>query len=167
MLKLRNYEKSDAKYIASWCENETIFHMWCADEYDKYPISAEDINQYYDSKRKDKIYKLIAFDEDGVVGHFTVRPIDSEMNEVRIEFVIINNKRRGKGFGKEMMHLALDYAREKLHAEKATLEVFESNKRAYECYKSVGFKEYNPPKTGFYNVLGEKWVCRKLEYKFG
>ncbi len=166
MLKLRNYEKSDAKYISTWCENKMIFHLWCADEYDKYPITADDINEYYKNNEKDESYKLTAFDENGVVGHFTLRPIGAAKNEIRLEFVIVNNKRRGQGLGKKMVHLALDYAREKLNAEKVTLEVFESNKKAYECYKSVGFKEYNPPKTGFYNVLGEKWICRELEYKF-
>lgn len=166
MLKLRNYEKSDAEYIATWCENKTIFHMWCADEYDKYPITAEDINEYYENEGKDINYKLTAFDESGIVGHFTLRTIAKGENEIRLEFVIVNNKRRGQGLGKKIVRLALDYARENLNAKKVTLEVFENNLSAYKCYKSVGFKEYNPPKTGFYNVLGEKWICRKMEYKF-
>lgn len=166
MLKLRNYEKSDAKYIASWCENEIIFHMWCADEYDRYPISAEDINKYYGDKGEKQGDKLTAFDENGVVGHFTLRPIASEKGEIRLGFVIVDNKRRGQGLGKKMVQLALEYAHTRLNAKKVTLEVFENNKRAYKCYKSIGFKEFNPPKTGFYNILGEKWLCRELEYKF-
>lgn len=166
MLQIRKYEKSDAKYIASWCENETIFHMWCADEYNKYPISADDVNEYYDGKGKDETYKLTAFDEEGVVGHFTIRMIGDEKDEARIGFVIVNNERRGQGLGKKMMNLALGYARTELNAKRATLEVFESNKRAYECYKSVGFKEFEPPKRGSYDVLGEKWICRELKYEF-
>ena len=163
MLKLRDYDQSDAKYIATWCENEIVFHQWCADEYSKYPISAEDINKYYGEKQG---HKFTAFDENGIVGHFTIRTIDPEKNIVRLGFVIVNNKRRKQGLGKKMVDLALKYAKEKLYAKKITLGVFENNKRAYECYKSTGFKEFNPPKTETYNILDEKWICRELEYTF-
>ncbi len=166
MLKIRDYQKSDAEYIASWCENKTVFHMWCADQYGTYPITGDDINTYYDGKGKNQGYKLTAFDENGIVGHFTVRMLRDQNNVARIGFVIINNERRGQGFGKEMIRLALDYARKKLNAEKATLEVFEDNQAAYNCYKSVGFKETDPKKTEIYDILGEKWVCRELEYEF-
>lgn len=166
MLQLRDYEKSDAKYIASWCENETVFHMWCADEYKKYPINADDINKYYESKGETGGRKLTAFDENGIIGHLTIRTVDPEKKIVRLGFVIINNKLRGHGIGKKMTNLALEYARTKLGARKVTLGVFEKNKSAYECYKSVGFKELNPPQTEIYNILGEKWVCRELEYTF-
>ena len=166
MLKLRNYEKSDAKYIASWCENETVFHMWCADEYSKYPINADDINEYYENKGESQGHKLTAFDENGIVGHFTLRTVDPENNVVRLGFVIVNNKLRGQGLGKKMTSLALEYARTKLNAKKVTLGVFENNKGAYWFYKSAGFKETEPLKTEFYKILGEKWSCRELEYKF-
>lgn len=166
VLQLRDYEKSDAKHIASWCENETVFHMWCADEYSKYPITADDINKYYERKGKNQIKKLTAFDENGIVGHFTIRIIDSKENVARIGFVIVNNKRRGQGMGKKMINLALNYAREKMNAKKTTLGVFENNKSAYRCYKSVGFREFEPPKTEIYNILGKKWICRELKYEF-
>ena len=166
MLQLRDYEESDAKYIASWCENETVFHMWCADEYSKYPISAQDINEYYKNKGESQGHKLTAFDENGVVGHLTVRTVDAKNNVVRLGFVIINNKLRGKGLGKKMINLALDYAREKMNAKKVTLGVFENNKNAYRCYKSAGFKDFEPPKFEFYNILDENWICRELEYEF-
>lgn len=166
MLQLRNYKASDAKYIASWCESETVFHMWCADEYDKYPINADDINKYYETKGKSQGIKLTAFDGNEIVGHFTLRTIDSKKRIARLGFVIINNKLRGQGLGRKMTSLALEYARERLNAEKVTLGVFENNKGAYACYKSSGFKELNPPKTEIYNILGEKWICRELEYTF-
>ncbi len=166
MLQLRKYEKSDAKYIASWCENKTIFHMWCAGEYSKYPISADDINAYYDGKGKIQEHKLTALSENKIVGHLTIRTVDFQKKIVRFGFVIVDNKLRRQGIGKKMISLALEYARTKLNAKKVTLEVFENNKSAYACYKSSGFKELQTPKTVSYDILGEKWICRELEYEF-
>lgn len=166
MLQLRDYQKSDAKYIASWCENERVFHMWCANEYSKYPITADDINAYYDSKGESQGCKLTAIDGNEIVGHLTIRTVDYEKNIVRLGFIIINNKLRGQGIGKKIIRLALEYARKTLNAKKVTLGVFENNIGAYMCYKSVGFNEMSPSKAEVYNILGEKWTCRELEYKF-
>ena len=69
MLQLRPYEASDAEKIVGWLKDEVSFRQWCADRYEKYPITAEDMNEYYERYvREDNLYALTAVDEDGVVG---------------------------------------------------------------------------------------------------
>ena len=48
-MRLRPYKNCDAEYIVKWIKDEVSFRKWCADRYDKYPISSEDINNHYDS----------------------------------------------------------------------------------------------------------------------
>lgn len=164
MLRLRPYKKCDAKYIVSWIENEFAFRQWCADRYGNYPITENDINkQYAGFSDADNFYEMTAFDESGVVGHLIMRFTDAEKTMLRFGFVIVDNTKRGKGYGKEMLQLALKYAFEILKVKKVTLGVFENNPAAYWCYKSVGFSEVTTEKKEYYHVLNEDWKCIEME----
>lgn len=98
MLRLRPYKACDAELITSWFQDEYAFRQWSADRYDKYPIDADDMNDYYDKERNNtKKFAMTAFDETGVIGHFTMRyPQDENLDEVRLGFVIVDNKKEGK-----------------------------------------------------------------------
>lgn len=164
MVRLRPYKRCDAQYIVSWIKDEVAFRKWCADRYEKYPISAEDMNAQYDSlAEKDNFYQMTAFDDSGIVGHLIMRFIDEEKKVLRFGFVIVDASKQGKGYGKEMLSLALKYAFEILKVEKVTLGVFENNMQAYHCYKAVGFKDVVLDKEEYYHVLGEDWKCLELE----
>lgn len=164
MLRLRPYKKGDAKYIVNWIKDEVSFRKWCADRYDKYPISAEDINRHYAAMDdSDSFFEMTAFDEDDVIGHLIMRFTDEAKNELRLGFVIVDDTKRGKGYGKEMLQLAIKYAFEILKVKKITLGVFENNEPAYHCYKSVGFKDVCVDKYEYYHIFGESWKCLELE----
>ena len=46
IVRLRPYKNCDAAYIVKWIKDEVSFRKWCADRYDKYPISLEVINSF-------------------------------------------------------------------------------------------------------------------------
>ena len=64
---------------------------------------------------------------------------------MRFGFVIVDSSKRGKGYGKGMLELAIRYAFDILKAERITLGVFENNAPAYRCYKAVGFRDLELP----------------------
>lgn len=112
MLRLRQYKPEDAKTIVSWCRDEESFRKWTSDRYDSFPITAEDMNRKYidkngDCEEADNFYPLTAFDESGIVGHLILRYMGAEKKEMRIGFVIVDDTKRGKGYGREMIQLAL------------------------------------------------------------
>ena len=43
MLRLRPFKKCDADTIVSWIKNERIFRFWCADRFENYPITGDDL----------------------------------------------------------------------------------------------------------------------------
>ena len=91
MLRLRPYKNCDADIIASWIKNEYAFRQWCADRYDRYPISGADINAHYAGfADADWFYPMTAFDETGVVGHLIMRFTDKEKKILRFGFVIVD-----------------------------------------------------------------------------
>lgn len=167
-LKLRPYKPSDAKTIVSWIKDERELRKWSSDRYGAYPITAEDINHKYmecngDCVELDNFYPMTAVDEQGVVGHLILRYTDGAKKVIRIGFVIIDDSKRGMGYGKQMLQLAIRYAFEMLKAEKITLGVFENNPSAYHCYKASGFREASKGQDFFCEILGEKWKCIELE----
>lgn len=164
MLRLRPYRNCDAKYIVSWIKDEAAFRRWCADRYESYPITAEDMNRMYAGCAEgDDFFEFTAFDESGVVGHMIMRFTDVEKKNLRFGFVIVDDAKRGKGYGKEMLQLALKYAFEILKVEKVSLGVFENNEPAYYCYKAAGFQDVVLEETEIYHVLGEEWKCKEME----
>lgn len=165
MLRLRPYKACDAKTIVSWIKDEVTFRKWCADIYESYPITEDDMNAHYNAfAYADDFYEMTAFDETGVVGHLFMRFTDEEKKILRFGFVIVDDSKRGMGYGKQMLKLAVQYAFEFLKPEKITLGVFENNKPAYYCYKSVGFQDVKLEEVKTYYILGEDWKCLELEF---
>lgn len=163
MLRLRPYKRCDAEKIITWTGDETAFRKWCADRYENYPAAAEDMNRQYDEQAdNDGFYPVTAFDEDGIVGHMIMRFTDEEKTVLRFGFVIVDPDKRGRGYGKEMLRLALKTAFDILGAEKVTLGVFENNPSAYHCYKAVGFRDAAATDET-YHIFGEEWKCLELE----
>ncbi len=168
MLKIRPYKPDDAKTIVSWCKDEISFRKWSSDRYEHFPITADDMNYKYidcngDCTGADTFYPFTAVDEDSIVGHLIMRFTDAEKKTLRFGFVIVDDTKRGRGFGKEMLRLSLEYAFDVLKAKNVTIGVFENNPSAYYCYKSVGFKDVSVEEPEHYEILGEIWKCLELE----
>ncbi len=168
MLRLRQYKPCDAKIIASWIKDERSLRKWSWDRFGEFPITAEDINKKYmenngDCSQPDNFYPMTAFDETGVVGHLILRFTDEDKKVIRFGFVIVDDEKRGKGYGKEMLKLALQYAFEIFGAEKVTLGVFSNNPSAYHCYKAVGFQDAVKEKATTDRVMEEEWTVLEME----
>ena len=164
MLRLRPYKACDAQAIVSWIGDETMFRKWCADRFESYPITAEDLNRQYDGLAdSDSFYEMTAFDESGVTGHMIMRFTDEEKTVLRFGFVIVDDRKRGRGYGREMLELAVRYAFDILKADKITLGVFENNEPAYRCYRAAGFREKDAGEAEYYHIGNETWKCVEME----
>lgn len=164
-LRLRPYKYSDAQHIVNWCKDEESFRNWSADRYETFPITPEDMNRQYTdlSGDVDGFYPMTAVDGNEIVGHMIMRFTDDEQMNLRFGFVIVDDTKRGRGYGKEMLSLALKYAFEILKVRKVTLGVFENNIPAYRCYKSVGFQDVEQGKDEYYEISGEMRRCVMME----
>ncbi|MBQ6173398.1 MAG: GNAT family N-acetyltransferase [Clostridia bacterium] len=163
MLRLRPYKACDAEAVVSWTGDEIAFRKWSADRFDTYPITAEDLNRHYDAMAySDSFYEMTAFDAGGPVGHMIMRFTDEEKRTLRFGFVIVDSKKRGMGYGREMLTLAVRWAFGILKAERITLGVFENNEPAYRCYRAAGFRDVMQEESETFRILGEDWNCLEL-----
>ncbi len=163
-LTLRTYQLSDATVIASWLKSEYLMRQWCADRYERYPVTPEDMNAYHamyiDGQRS---RALTMTDGDDIVGYITLRIPADDSTEQRLGFVIVDDSKRGRGLGKALVSMAVKYVYETLGATKVSLGVFENNPSAIHCYESAGFRRVSLPETESYECLGETWNCIEME----
>ena len=154
--------KCDAATVVSWIGDEISFRKWSSVQFDHYPITAEDLIRHYDAfADSDNYHPMIAFDETGIIGHLLMRFTDEGKSVLRFGFIIVDDKKRGMGLGKQMLALTIRYAFEILKAKKITLGVFENNEPAHQCYKAHGFQDTDIVKT--HHILDEEWKCREME----
>ncbi|WP_300301808.1 GNAT family N-acetyltransferase [uncultured Muribaculum sp.] len=172
-LTLRPYQPTDANVITTWLKSEYLMRQWCADRYEHYPVTPDDMNyyhqQYIDGRRS---VALTMVDDETVAGYITLRIPADDPTERRIGFVIVDDSKRGQGFGKALVSMAVDYAFRELGAKKVSLGVFENNPSAIRCYQSVGFLDSQAAsrphrvvrqETESYECLGETWNCIEME----
>ena len=149
-MKLRKYKKEDAQIIINWIKDEEEFYRWSADRFNRYPITGKDLDEHYALYMKSNRFMPLVMtnDTDDLIGQFIIRyPKEDDDSRIRFGFVLIDPQHRGKGYGKKMLELGIEYAKEKLDASVIELGVFENNKNAINCYKSLGFKEFNRRQT--------------------
>ena len=99
-------------------------------------------------------------EDNGEAVGFFCYSVNVEDNTGFLKFIIVDGRKRGAGYGKKMLQLAVRYAFLLTGAEPVGLNVFEENSAAKHCYESVGFIETSTKKDIFtYN--NESWGrCR-------
>jgi len=160
-LRIRPFRNNDALVIKDWCKDEESFYKWCAGIMGEYPLTEEKLLKLFaDRDNNDGLFPFTALEENNIVGFFSLRRPSGDINELRFGFVIVSPEVRGRGYGKEMLKLAIKFAKEIYGAKKLGLGVFENNLSAFHCYKGVGFVE-----NGFveeYEIMSEKWKCIEM-----
>lgn len=167
MIRLRPYKPCDADEIVSWIKDDSTYMQWSGGRFGSFPITADDIDFKYQKNggcsESDNFYPFTAFDENGLVGHLIMRYLNGDNKILRFGWVIVNDAKRGQGFGKQILELALKFAFEILKVEKVTIRVHEDNLLAYHCYKTVGFAEDTTANVEYDEVHGRK--VRLIELK--
>lgn len=141
-MRIRPYIPSkDYEYISKWIDNERTHAFWCANLL-PYPITRNSFHNLLKRNAMDWTDSAyVATENNGQpIGFFcySVNPTD---NIGFLKFVIVDPSKRGKGYGKEMLKLALRYAFQITGAAAVQLNVFIENATAKQCYEKVGFAE--------------------------
>ena len=150
-MKLRKYEKEDSKIICSWVKDSKTLFQWSADRIGKFPLQGDELNENYRERNPETFTPMTAVDDNNnPVGHLFIL----------IPVVIVSPEVRGKGNGKKMIELAIDYSKKHFNADKITLGVFENNPNARLCYEALGFK---PVSERTVKILDNDWTCIDME----
>lgn len=100
-------------------------------------------------------FGIILKDTDELIGNCGLMNENIIHGTATIGIFIGEEKYRGKGIGKEVIDLLLDYGFNYLRLHNIDLAVFSFNENAIKCYKALGFKEYGRRRECYY--LDGKW----------
>lgn len=140
-MRLRPYQKKDFEVISKWIKEERAHALWCAN-LTPYPLekkSFEELLAQGEERFGDSAF--VATTEEGCVVGFFCFSVNLSTNEGMFKFVMVDDSRRNKGYGSEMLKLAVKYAFEIAKADAVQLNVFAENPGAKKCYEKVGFQE--------------------------
>ena len=156
-MRLRPYiECRDFDVIKKWIVDERTHAMWCANLI-QFPIEKDNFNEILNEAAErfgDSPY--VATLEDGTLVGFFCYSANLDTNEGMLKFVMINPDYRGKGYGRDMLKLAIKYAFEITKVDAVQLNVFPENMRAKKCYETVGFVERRTDCNAF-TFKDESW----------
>ena len=157
MMTLRPFNINDAETILSWCKDKHAFRLWSADRYKEFPAQPEEMKKQYEG---DNMYPLTAVVGNAIVGHILLRHPSEDKSVIRFGFVIVDDSKRGMGYRKRMLRLAIDYAQQELGAQKITLGVFVYDYSGVDSYKSAGYLNTGEDS---YLIDGEEWKGYEME----
>ena len=155
-MRIRPYLNKDFDIISQWITDERTHALWCANLV-AYPLEKkgfDDLLQQMEERFGDRPF--VATTDDGKVVGFFCFSVDLNTNEGMLKFVVIDNSIRNKGYGCEMLKLAVKYAFDIAKADAVYLNVFSENLGAKKCYQKVGFKERTLTENAF-SFKDELW----------
>ena len=86
-------------------------------------------------------FAIILLDGDVLIGHVSLHDIDHLNRNAFLGVFIGDEKHRGKGYGAEVIQLAIDFGFKTLNLHNIMLSVHADNSAAIACYKKAGFRE--------------------------
>lgn len=149
-MRIRPYiPDKDYEYVSKWIDDERTHAFWCANRL-PYPIAQKSFHAFLENNVADWTESTyIATEDNGQAVGFFCYSVNTEDNIGFLKFVIVDKTKCGKGYGKDMLTLALQYAFQITGAKAVQLNVFNENSLAKHCYEKVGFVERNVDKDVF------------------
>lgn len=108
------------------------------------PVDMMAHQQWWDGLGKDATRVVFAIRktmEIPIIGYIQINGINSVHRSAEMGIRIGEEKNRGQGYGKEALHLAVEFCWNHLNLNRVQLIVFKHNLRAIGAYKAVGFSK--------------------------
>ncbi|WP_108651051.1 GNAT family N-acetyltransferase [Dongshaea marina] len=158
-MQLQPVQHSEYRELISWITDAEQNYLWSGPLY-SWPIT---VSQIESQNQKAEVHSFWFTQSEEKIGFIELNQISK--NECRLCRVIINPLAgRGKGYGKQMIQLAISHACNELGARLISLDVFEHNLLAKRCYEAVGF-ELTRRQTGIRKFAGKDWPLLRMELR--
>lgn len=164
-MRIRPYiESLDYEQVAEWIDTEKVHAMWCAGLI-PYPMTRQDFHGLLEKNARewtDSAY--VATEDDGTVIGFFCYSVNTDHNEGFLKLIVVDPAKRGRGYGRKMLELALQYAFDITGADQVQLNVFTENSAARRCYEKIGFTRRSFTEHAL-SYHGESWGRYNLVMK--
>ncbi len=135
---LRALEKKDIPYIYDYINDYSTYSSFTDSPVT--PKSTESVEKWTDYDNPSIItFAVDDKDEGRFIGTCQLRDIDRLSGRCWLSILIGDKNSRGKGYGRDIMKLLLNYAFMELNMYKVSLRVYSDNPSAYSLYEKTGF----------------------------
>lgn len=165
-MKLRVYNAlTDFEFLHNWINDERTHALWSANRI-PYPMISKTLQEVLEKDAQEwGGCAYVATEEDGQPFGFFVLSVNTSNNSGFLKFVIVDKEIRGKGYGTQMIELALKYAFEVVGVSFVQLNVFDVNDKAKKCYSNAGFVADSITENAF-TFKNESWGrCHMVVFK--
>ena len=151
VLELQKFSGSDIDQLVSWIPDARFLLQMAGPKYN-FPLDKTQLEETLALTSGDKpsflMFKAVIASTQIAIGHLQLMNVNYERKSCIIGRVLIGDlKQRGKGFGESLVRLAVEYSFERIGMDEITLNVYDFNKSAINCYKKIGFKECESKKN--------------------
>ncbi len=153
------FSHQDYSLLVGWIPNEEFNLLWGGPLY-KWPIT---VDQIACQQRREEISSFLLVDAVEKVGFIEISKVSESVFHL-CRVLIAKETDRGKGYGRQLVKLAVEYAKTHYGAKELTLNVFEHNERAIRCYQSLGFLVLSRKEKA--RQFKDRWwsvLCMKIE----
>lgn len=140
---LRPISETDIESYFKWhSDNEIRFQAIMH----PYLITERIEKEWFDKTINDKsnkryVFTVISKEDDTIIGYFQLVDVDFINRNAMLGIIIGEKKYQGRGYGKQILTLGLNFGFNSLGLLKISLDVLENNENAIELYKKLGFKQ--------------------------
>lgn len=133
---LRPFEPRFAAVVAGWVRSAPEL-LWLAPS-TAWPLTAEKVAAW--TATRGRPYLLHPAGEDGPVAYGELNPVVTAPRQMWLGHLLVDNRRRGEGWGRLLTEALVAEAFGRLGAERIILVVFPDNSAAVRCYVRLGFR---------------------------
>lgn len=156
-LTLRTYQPSDAAVITSWLKSEYLMRQWCADRYERYPVTPEDMNAYHERYIDGQHSRALTMtDGDDIIGYITLRTPAGNPTEQRLGFVIVDDSNVVKVWARPLFQWLSNMLLKSLASQKCHSESLKIIRPPFIVMKPPVFIEYHCLKPKVTNVWAKR-----------
>lgn len=158
-----NYRKLEAKYDAQIAAiirtNLERFHLNVPGTV-YFDPELDHLSTFYDANPEKRAYFVVLNEEEKVVGGIGVAEFPGIENCAEMQKLYLDDSAKGKGYSKEMIHLAEDWAKSAGY-QNLYLETHTNLEVARKLYEKLGFAEIEKPQTVQHGTM-DHFYLKKL-----
>ncbi|MCA1030969.1 GNAT family N-acetyltransferase [Bacillus timonensis] len=137
-VKLTRIKESDIDTVVKWYEDVEFLRN--LDAVAAFPKRANDFSDWIEKKVETNFtFAIRLIESDSIIGFINLDGILWNHRNTWLALAIGNQEHRGKGYAKEAMELAIDFAFYELNLHRIQLTVFDYNVTAISLYEKIGF----------------------------
>lgn len=154
MIRLEKFGRENFTDLISWVNSEEELMQFAGPLF-IFPLTAQQLDVSLSDKNR-ITFRIVSNETNLSIGHAEIYLSD---NSAKIGRIIIGDKeQRGKGLGKLIVNLLLEYTFSNFDKTMVELNVFDWNTNAIKCYEKVGFT-INPGKKLERIIKDKVWIA--------